>query len=271
MRTARPLPFKETLLISLSFVFATAAAAGEPPAPPKLRLPAGVAPVRYAAELWLDPAKEKFEGKIEIEISLKVETGTVWLNATEIDVRTASAQRAGGGETTPGAAAVAGSDYVGLTFQRNLSPGLWTLTIAYTGRVEGKDTQGVFRQKDGADWYAFSHFEAIYARRAFPCFDEPSYKTPWQLTIHAPKGAIAVSNTPVAAERSDGDGARAFVFAPTKPLPSYLVAFGVGPFDVVPAGTAGRNKTAIRMIVPKGRAADARWAAESTGPILDVL
>ncbi|MEO8055910.1 MAG: M1 family aminopeptidase, partial [Acidobacteriota bacterium] len=34
---------------------------------------------------------------------------------------------------------------------------------------------------------------------------------------------------------------------------------------------AGRNRTVIRMIVPKGRAADARWAAESTGPILEVL
>ena len=269
MRVPPALSFKATLLFG-SLALSTAAAS-QPQAPPKLRLPAGVAPVRYAAELWLDPAKEKFEGKIEIKISLKGETGTVWLNAAELDVRTASAQRAGGGETIPGTAAAAGSDYVGLTFQRSLSPGLWTLTLAYTGRVEGKDTQGIFRQKDGADWYAFSHFEAIYARRAFPCFDEPSFKTPWQLTIHAPKGAIAVSNTPVAAERSDGDGARAFVFAPTKPLPSYLVAFGVGPFDVVPAGTAGRNKTAIRMIVPKGRAADARWAAESTGPILEVL
>ena len=37
------------------------------------------------------------------------------------------------------------------------------------------------------------------------------------------------------------------------------------------AGVAGRNKTPIRMIVPKGRAAEARWAAASTGPILEVL
>jgi alanyl aminopeptidase len=143
--------------------------------------------------------------------------------------------------------------------------------LAYTGRVATKDTEGIFRQKDGDDWYAFTQFEAIYARRAFPCFDEPSFKTPWQLTIHAPKGSVAVSNTPVTIQRSDGDGGRTFVFAETKPLPSYLVAFGVGPFDVVPAGTAGRNRTPIRMIVPKGRSAEARWAAESTGPILEVL
>ncbi len=264
----RRLSFAE---ISLLLLAASSSVLAADPQSPKLRLPAGVAPVRYAAELWLDPSKEKFEGRIEIEISSKEETGTVWLNATELDVRSASAQKAPGGEAIPGVAAAAGSDYVRLTFQRNLSPGPWTLSLEYSGRVESKDTQGVFRQKDGNDWYAFSHFEAIYARRAFPCFDEPSFKAPWQLTIHAPKGAIAVSNTPVVAERSDGDGARSFVFAPTKPLPSYLVAFGVGPFDVVPAGTAGRNHTPIRMIVPRGRAAEARWAAASTGPILEVL
>ncbi len=171
----------------------------------------------------------------------------------------------------PGAAATGGSDYVRLTFQRNLSPGPWFLILEYGGRVESKDTEGIFRQKEGGDWYAFSQFEAIYARRAFPCFDEPSFKTPWQLTIHVPKGSIAVSNTPVASETADPDGGRTFAFAPTKPLPSYLVAFGVGPFDVVNAGTAGRNRTPIRMIVPKGHAAEARWAAETTGPILEVL
>ncbi len=252
-RALASLPFKGILLFSLVSV-ASAAAAAESPRPPALRLPAGVAPTRYAAELWVDPAKDAFRGRIEIEISSKEETGAVWLNAKELDVQAVSARPAGGGAAIAGAAAKAGSDYVRLTFQRNLSPGPWFLSLEYTGRVESKDTEGVFHQKDGADWYAYTQFEAIYARRAFPCFDEPSFKTPWQLTLHVPKGSIAVSNTPVASEAADPDGGRKFVFAPTKPLPSYLVAFGVGPFDVVSAGTAGRNHTPIRMIVPKGHA-----------------
>ena len=267
MRIARPLSFRAILLFALAC--ATTGAA-QPPAPPTLRLPAGVAPTGYAAELWIDPAKETFEGKIEIRISSKEETGTVWLNARELDVRTAAARRDGGKEAIPATPAVAGSDYVSLTFRRNLSPGPWTLSLEYAGRIESKDTEGVFREREGDDWYVFSDFEATNARRAFPCFDEPSFKAPWQLTIHAPKGAIAVSNTPVASEATGADG-RTFVFAPTKPLPSYVVAFGVGPFDVVDAGTAGRNKVPIRVIVPKGRGADARWAAESAGPILEQL
>ena len=274
-RIARSFSFIEIFSSSfffLSFLLASGPSLlAESPAPPKLRLPVGVAPTRYAAELWLDPSKDTFEGKIEIGISLKGETGTIWLNGKELEIKAVSAGSAAGGEPIPGIATSDGKDYVGLSFQKNLSPGDWRVVVTYRGRVESKDTEGLFHQKEGGEWYAFSQFEAIYARRAFPCFDEPSYKTPWQLTIHAPKGALAVSNTPVASEAAEADGGRKFVFAPTKPIPSYLVALGVGPFDVVNAGTAGRNRIPIRMIVPKGRAADARWAAASTGPILDVL
>ena len=132
-------------------------------------------------------------------------------------------------------------------------------------------TTGIFRQKTGDDWYAFTQFEATDARRAFPCFDEPSYKVPWRLALTIPKGDIAVSNTPVAKEVSAGDGLRTVIFEETKPLPSYLVAFGIGPFDVVDAGRAGIKHTPIRMIVPRGQASEARYAVETTGQILALL
>jgi alanyl aminopeptidase len=272
MRTARPL----LLLAGISFsalVFGLSAGGdiGSTQAP-TLRLPDGAAPTRYSAELWIDPAKETFRGRTEIRISLKGETDTLWLNAKELSFESATVRPDGApGDATPAEASPAGMDFARIHFQRRLPAGAYAVTLSYTGRIDRKDTQGIFRQEDAGSWYAFSHFEAIYARRAFPCFDEPSYKTSWQLTIHAPKGAIAVSNTPVVSETADADGGRAFAFAPTKPLPSYLVAFGVGPFEAVSGGTAGRSKTPIRMIVPKGRSAEARWAAASTGPILEVL
>lgn len=244
------------------------------PAPPKLRLPAGAAPVRYAAELWIDPAKESFEGKIEIDVSLAGPSDTIWLNARELDIRSASARSGNGGAgggTLTAAADEVGRGFLRLSFPRSLSPGAWTVAITYTGRLTDQDAKGLFRQKDAGEWYASSQFEAIDARRAFPCFDEPSFKTPWQLTLHVRKEHMAVSNTPILSETNEPDGTKKVVFAATKPLPSYLVALGVGPFDVVPAGTAGANRVPIRMIVPKGRGAEARWAVKSTGPLLDQL
>src|SRR5262249_330801 len=58
-------------------------------------------------------------------------------------------------------------------------------------------------------------------------------------------------------------------FAETKPLPSYLVAFAVGPFGVVDAGKVGQAP--VRVITPRGKEPWARFAKESTGPVLALL
>ena len=68
-----------------------------------------------------------------------------------------------------------------------------------------------------------------------------------------------------AGEAPAAGGWKSVTFAPTKPLPSYLVAFAVGPFEIVDAGKHGQNKTPIRIIVPKGKSAEAKYAAETTG------
>jgi len=266
------------LSVAVVLLCATSGLLGEGPAPPeapKLRLPAGAAPLHYAIDLTIDPSKETFEGKAEIRISLKEETDTIWLNGKELGIRSASARPestgGGGSGAIPAVATAEGRDFLRIHFQRNLPAGPYVLALAYTGRLDLRDTQGLFRQREGDDWYVFSQFESIFARRAFPCFDEPGFKVPWQLALHVPKSLVAVSNTPVLSETDEAGGMKRVLFEETKPLPSYLIALGVGPFDIVPAGTAGRNRVPIRMIVPKGRGADARWAVESTGPILELL
>ena len=59
-------------------------------------------------------------------------------------------------------------------------------------------------------------------------------------------------------------------FAETKPLPSYLVAFAVGPFEAVDAGKT-RSGAPIRIVVPKGRTGDVAYPVKSTKRILDAL
>ena len=48
---------------------------------------------------------------------------------------------------------------------------------------------------------ATSKFQPTYARRAFPCFDEPSFKSTFTVTLVRPtEGYIALSNMPVKQE-----------------------------------------------------------------------
>jgi alanyl aminopeptidase len=91
-------------------------------------------------------------------------------------------------------------------------------------------------------------------------------KVPWQLTLEVPAAMTAVGNAPVASETVDG-ATRRVAFAPTQPLPSYLIAFAVGRFDVVPAGTSSTGAP-LRILTPAGQAAEAGFAAEATPKLL---
>jgi cytosol alanyl aminopeptidase len=235
--------------------------------PPKLRLAEveDITPTRYRADLTLDPDKEAFTGSIAIQVDIRKPVQTIWLNATRITVQSASL--AASGKEYPAKALPGGDDFVGLDFDSPAPTGLAEIHIKYTGSVRQGDSSGVFRAEDGGNHYILTQFESTDARDAYPCFDEPSYKVPWQLTLHVPPQDKALSNTPVVSQKTEG-GSTTYVFKETKPLPSYLIAFGVGPFEFIDAGQAGKSHFPVRIVTPKGRGNEAQYAAKVTATIL---
>jgi len=87
-------------------------------AQPKLRLGEveDVAPARYQATLDLDPAKSSFNGAITIQAEVHKPVGTLWLNATKVRVKEASASA--GGKSYKAAAVPGGDDFLGLKFDQ---------------------------------------------------------------------------------------------------------------------------------------------------------
>ena len=236
---------------------------------PGLRLPRDVVPLAYDARLHIDPASEAFSGTIDITVRVLEPTDLVWLNAKKLEVRGVRAAALAAPDDNLAATIVPGSDEViGLQFAKILPAGEVRLTLTYAGRNDSSGGVGLFRQQDGDQWYALTQLEPMDARRVFPCFDEPDRKATWKLTLTVPGGMRAFANMPVESERAAGPGWREVTFQRTPPLPSYLVAFAVGEFDVRDAGRAGQNNTPISIVVPKGRAAEAAYAASRTGAIL---
>jgi len=254
------------LVLAALFLAVPVRAETSAPEPPQLRLPAVARPLAVAADLTLIPDRETFDGRVEMRIELAQPLELLWLNANRLEID--AAEVVSGGETVAARAVPGGDQFVGLAFEREVPAGPATLTVRYRGKLDPVETEGLFHEKSGDDWYVFSQFESIFARRAFPCFDEPSYRAPWRLTLHVPAEVSAVSNMAVVAERAEADGMKAVEFAETPPIPSYLVALGVGPFDYVDGGVWGESKTPVRIVVPRGKGAMAKFAAEVTGPIL---
>jgi alanyl aminopeptidase len=80
-----------------------------------------------------------------------------------------------------------------------------------------------------------TQMEPISARFAFPGFDEPGFKTPFDISLTIPSDQVGVANTKQVKEVAAGEGWKTLTFAQTLPLPTYLVAFGVGPWDIATA------------------------------------
>ncbi len=237
------------------------------PPEPGLRLPKHFAPAGYAARLAIDPARAEFTGAIEIAGTLSARSAVIWLHARGLTIQRAVARRAG---AEVALTATPHDEVLELRPAAPLDAGRWTLALDYTGRFDDLNTAGAFKQVVHGEPYIYTQLEAVYARRVFPCIDEPDTKVPWQLTLDVPAGQVALANTaPVRQQPLDDQHVRV-EFAPTRPLPSYLVAFAVGPFELVDAGATSHGAP-IRVATAHGRARDGAWAAKTAPRIIELL
>jgi alanyl aminopeptidase len=261
----------QKILAGLLLAFSASLLAADPVSP-TLRLGDVAAPRAYSAQLAVDPRAATFSGEIRIELTFKRATPVLWLNGTKLEIESAEFQQ---GERRIKARAVPGAEaFIGFVPEEGeFAAGDAIATIRYRGTIESVDARGLFKRQEEGEAYVITQFEPLDARRAFPCFDEPGWKVPWQLAVDAPQSDFVASNTPETsvADTPGRAGWKRHVFARTQPLPSYLVALAVGPFDVVDGGTAGMRKTPLRYLAPKGRGAEMRFAKESTPRIIEIL
>src|SRR5258708_18346973 len=76
-----------SLFVSILIVSALAAD------PPTLRLPEGVRPVKYAADLTLLPDSPTFKGKIDIDVTFATPAELFYINAREIEISSAAVNK----------------------------------------------------------------------------------------------------------------------------------------------------------------------------------
>ena len=256
------MPLARALLLSLASVCSFGAR-------PAFILPDDVIPVKHSIELTIDPARATFQGDARIEIDLRQPRAEIWLNGKDLAISAASIEFAGARHKAR-VQAIDG-EFIRLTPARPVGPGRALLSIRYRAPLSDKTISGPFRKKVEGRWYAFTVFTPIDARRAFPCFDEPRFKTPWEVAIRVKRAYKAFANGPQVSENDQPGGMKLVRFAPTQLLAAEVVAFAVGPFDVWEGGEAGAKHTPVRVITPRGHRLDGNQAALATAEILPRL
>ncbi|MCJ7555570.1 MAG: M1 family metallopeptidase [Gammaproteobacteria bacterium] len=232
--------------------------------PADYRLPPGTAPVSQSIELRLDPALPSFSGSTVI--NLKVDQATDKIGIHQVGLTINRISLVGPNACRELNSTVGEWDINWLSDGKEIVPGTYQLQIGFEGKFL-EDGEGIYHDSSNDNDYLFTQFEAMHARKAFPVFDEPAFKIPFQLTILAPAGLTVVSNTPVDTE-SETDGWQRVRFMQTRPLPSYLLAFAVGPFERVPL--EGMSVPG-NIYTPRGRAGEVGFVTRQTPRILKAL
>ncbi len=274
MRHASPAALAAVLLACAAHAPVPAPSAAAE-APPLLLLPEGVRPLRYALDLEVVPSAPAFAGTAEIEIELSAPHTSVWMHGLDLRVSRATVEAQGTGPLPASYTQVNEDGVVKVAFPRAVGPGRATLRFAFEASW-GRNLVGLYLARGGGETYAATQLEAIFARRVFPAFDEPRFKTPFDVTLTVPAHDVAVSNAPLAAEEPAREGLRRVRFATTEPLPTYLLFVGVGPFDVVtppplPPNEVRDRPLAVRLLAPKGHRGELGFAAEATAALVPWL
>ena len=119
-----------------------------------------------------------------------------------------------------------------------MKPGYINITMQFSYVLEEKLSgfyKSSYTDRHGKKQYlATTYFESTYARKAFPCFDEPAMKASFTLHMTHQSRYRAWSNMPSTSRTSqDPAGLVTTHFMPSVRMSTYLVAFVVSDFECV--------------------------------------
>ncbi len=229
-----------------------------------VRLPTEIRPISQSISLKMNPEEADYSGTVEILLKVSEKTERIMFHAENLNIETIDLFYKNKKQSFSVDSSVVG--LIKLISDNNFEEGEYELNIDFSNDFSTR-ANALYRLKVDSLSYAFSQFEPDDARESFPCWDEPEFKFPYQITITIPDNMTAVGNTPIESEEIS-DGWKKVTFMKTPPLPSYLLAIACGEFEyteILGMSVPGR------VVTVKGKSHLAGHAAEVTPPLLKAM
>jgi aminopeptidase N len=226
------------------------------------RLPKDVVPLDYTLEITPDLKAMSTQGKESVLLKVRKATDSIQFNSLNeklTDVRL-------DGKPVKAVATDDDKQLTTVTLAVPTPVGEHTLSFSYSGKIEST-VRGLFAQNysqphDGV--MLTTQFESTDARRMFPCWDEPSFRATFQLTMKVPAAWATVGNMPIATRKVAGDVATV-TFKRTPKMPTYLLEFTGGDIVSVSARADGYD---FGVWAVRGREQDGKTALADAQTIL---
>jgi aminopeptidase N len=189
-------------------------------------LPNNVKPIHYDLHIIKNDLSNSFSGEVSIDIEFLHNSKCIVLNASNLDIK--DKEFSFNQDDNIQMTKLPNAQAVMFTLSQEFTKGsIGTLKIKYSGIISNIP-KGFHDSSESGKTLWTTHFETIYARQAFPCFDEPAYKATFSTRITTLKDFVVISNMPLVSEVTVPNESKCFQFAETPKMSTYLVAWSIG-------------------------------------------
>ncbi|KAI3380154.1 hypothetical protein SNEBB_008330 [Seison nebaliae] len=198
------------------------------------RLDTKILPRHYDLAIKSNLYDKLYEGSVRIEFDVEEETDKVILHAVDMDISSVTFKSE---EYSIKEFDVDGQT-LDIMFNKNLVKKKgYEMQIEFDGKLSDKMKGFYFTnyklENDDKEYVGgVTQFESNDARRAFPCWDEPSFKATFSITITFPDGLTGLSNMEPINEEVN-DSMKTIKFNKTPIMSTYLLAWVIGHYECI--------------------------------------
>lgn len=226
-------------------------------------------PESYKITLKPDLEAHTFSGEETIEIKFTKSTSEITLHSKDLDIISVSIISGKNKIQTKRISYDDKRETATFHFGNKLS-GKQKLHIIWQG-ILSSNMRGFYKSQYEVNgekrWMATTQFEATDARRAIPCFDEPTHKAVFHVDLIIPNTKTAISNTLPQTIKEHESGFKIVSFTPTPKMSTYLLAFIVGDFEWIEKKT--RSGVLVRVLTVPGKKHQGKFALDVTVKCLE--
>uniref|UniRef100_A0A0K0EFC7 Aminopeptidase n=1 Tax=Strongyloides stercoralis TaxID=6248 RepID=A0A0K0EFC7_STRER len=147
----------------------------------------------------------------------------------------------------------------------------YSLSLAYSVSLDHDDLAGLYkmsyRTNSSVDGIVLgTQLQTEFARRLFPCYDQPDMKAEFLISVRHPTAAKVISNSPARLTVTSGNGYETTYFYKTKKMSTYLLAVVVSFFRYK---ETNHNGIPIRIYTEPMKIDGVDLALETTKKLLD--
>ncbi|EER05230.1 puromycin-sensitive aminopeptidase, putative [Perkinsus marinus ATCC 50983] len=221
----------------------------------------------------------RFEGVSKIALDITDSTKVINLHAKELAISAGVTLECPSNGKTYNSESIAVSEKnttCTFCFAEELPVGPAVLTVDFVGTLNDQ-MAGLYRSAYVDQYGKPKHLlctqmEAIDARRAFPCIDEPSAKAVFRITVTTEAHRQVISNMPEAsralfAAEHSGSLMQRVTFMASPLMSPYLMALVVGEFEFLQSST--QRGTLVRVLATPGRKDQCHFALDVATRVLE--